>query len=120
MLREMLGGKIHHGTVTDTKLTYAGSLTVDLDLIDRAGMVPYQKIQLVNSNNANRLETYLIPGERGKKEIIVNGAAARLAYVGDTVIIIAYVMVDEQELQSLKPKVIILGEGNQIVEELAS
>lgn len=115
MLREMLLGKIHHGTVTDTKLSYAGSLTVDLDLIDQAGLLPYQKIQLVNSNNGNRLETYLIPGERGKKEIIVNGAAARLAYKGDTVIIIAYVMVDDEEARALKPKVLILGDNNEVI-----
>ncbi len=118
MLREMLQAKLHHATVTDTQLTYAGSLTIDMDLVDRAGMIPYQKIQMVNSNNGHRLETYIIPGERGKREIVVNGAAARLAQIGDTVIIIAYAIMDADEIAAHKPKVLILGERNEVLEEL--
>ena len=118
MLREMLQSKLHHATVTDTRLTYAGSLTIDMDLVDRAKMLPYQKIQMVNSNNGHRLETYIIPGERGSREIIVNGAAARLAEIGDTVIIIAYAHMDEEEIASHKPTVLVLGDGNQVLEEL--
>ena len=88
MLREMFQAKIHHATVTECRLGYQGSLTVDIELIERAGMLVHQKIQVLNINNGYRLETYLIPGERGKREIIINGAAARHAQVGDQVIVI--------------------------------
>ncbi len=118
MLREMLQAKLHHATVTDTHLTYAGSLTIDMDLVDRCGMLPYQKIQVVNSNNGHRLETYIIPGERGSGEIVVNGAAARLAQPGDTIIIIAYAIMSEEEIANHKAKVLVLGENNQVIEEL--
>ena len=77
MLREMLQSKLHHATVTDCRLSYSGSLTLDMDLVDRAGMLPYQKVQLLNSSNGNRLETYIIPGKRGSGEVVVNGQAIR-------------------------------------------
>jgi aspartate 1-decarboxylase len=118
MLREMLQSKLHHATVTDCRLGYAGSLTIDMDLVDRAGMLPYQKIQLLNSCNGPRLETYIIPGTRGSGEIIVNGAAARLAQPGDTVIVIAYVMLTPEEIEAHKPTVLVLGEGNKVLEQL--
>ena len=111
---EMLQAKLHRGMVTDTALEYPGSLTVDIALIEAAGMLVHQKIQLVNCNNGSRLETYLIPGERGKGEIIVNGAAARLAQTGDRVIIIAYATYDPAELDNHHPKVLVLNEHNQI------
>ena len=87
MLRELLQGKLHHATVTDCRIDYPGSLTVDLDLIERSGLLVHQRIQLLNCHNGYRLETYLIAGERGKGQIIVNGAAARHAQRGDIVII---------------------------------
>lgn len=118
MLREMLQAKLHHGTVTETRLNYAGSLTIDMDLVDRAGMLPYQKVQLLNSSNGHRLETYIIPGERGSGEIIVNGAAARLAQAGDIVIIIAYAIMTPEEIDGFKPKVLVLGEANKVIEDL--
>ena len=119
MWREMLQAKIHRATVTDCRLTYAGSLTVDRDLMDKVGMIPHQKVQVVNCNNGSRLETYLIEGERGQGDIIVNGAAARLAQPGDRIIIIAYATYTEDELSDgHKPKVIVLDERNGVEAEL--
>ena len=115
MLREMMIGKLHRGAVTGCELEYPGSLTVDIELIERAGMLVNQRIQLLNSNNGYRLETYLIPGERGKRQIIVNGAAARHAQLGDRVIIVAYGLCSEADIATLTPKVIALDERNQIV-----
>lgn len=115
MLREMFQAKIHHATVTECRLGYQGSLTVDIELIERAGMLVNQKIQVLNINNGYRLETYLISGERGKREIIINGAAARHAQVGDQVIVIAYALMDDQEVKTHTPKVILLGEGNRVI-----
>ena len=117
MMREMLQGKIHRACITACELDYPGSLTVDIELIERAGLRAHQKIQVVNVNNGNRLETYLIPGERGLRHIIVNGAAARLAYPGDRIIIIAYALFTEDELDRYRPKVVVLDERNQIVAE---
>lgn len=115
MMLEMLIGKLHNGIVTDCRITYSGSLTVDIELIERAGMRVHQKIQLLNISNGNRLETYLIPGERGKRELIVNGAAARLAQKGDRVIVAAYALLNEQELVNHQPKVLVLDEHNRVV-----
>jgi aspartate 1-decarboxylase len=116
MLIEMLQGKIHRGAVTECRLDYEGSLTVDIDFIEQAGLRVHQKIQLLNLNNAQRIETYLIEGQRGKREIIVNGAAARLFYKGDRVIIVGYAHYETQELKNHKPKVVVLNEQNQIIE----
>lgn len=115
MLREMLIGKLHRGAVTTCRIDYEGSLTVDLDLIEAAGMLVHQKIQVLDINNGQRIETYLIPGERGKREIQVNGAAARLFYKGDRVIVCAYGLLDEAECATLKPQVVLLDETNRIV-----
>lgn len=114
MLRHMMTAKLHRGVVTGTALEYPGSLTVDLDLIERAGMLVHEKIQVLNCNNGYRLETYLIPGERGKGEIIVNGAAARHACPGDRVIVITYGLCTEEEARALKPVVLLLDERNQV------
>jgi aspartate 1-decarboxylase len=116
MLREMFQAKIHRGTVTACRLGYEGSLTVDVELIERAGMLVNQKIQVLNINNGERLETYLIAGERGKREIIVNGPAARLAQAGDRVVVIAYASLNEEEVLRHKPVVVVLDERNQVVE----
>lgn len=117
MLREMLQAKLHQACVTGTFLTYPGSLTVDEDLIERAGMRVNQKVQVVNINNGYRLETYLIPGKRGEREIIVNGAAARHAEVGDRVIIIAYAHYNDSELDGYHPTVLVLDQANQVVDQ---
>ena len=115
MLREMLIGKLHRGTITECRLDYEGSLTVDEDLIDAAGMLVHQKIQVLDIMNGERIETYLIPGARGQREIKVNGAAARLFYKGDRVIVCAYGLLDESEVRKLKPKVVLLDESNRIM-----
>lgn len=115
MLRHMMTAKLHRGAVTGTALDYPGSLTVDLALIEQAGMLVHEKIQVLNCSNGYRLETYLIPGERGKGEIVVNGAAARHACVGDRLIIITYGLCTEEEARALAPTVLLLDERNQVV-----
>lgn len=116
MMREMLQGKLHRGVVTDTRLDYPGSLTVDPVLYERAGMREFQKIQLLNITNGNRLETYLINGRKGKRELIVNGAAARLALKGDRIIVAGFAMMTEDEAKGHKPKVVVLDEKNQVID----
>jgi aspartate 1-decarboxylase len=107
-------GKIHRAIVTEAELHYEGSLTVDQDLMDLAGMRPYEQVSVVNVNNGARFETYLIVGERGSGTICLNGAAARLGMKGDKVIIITYGQVEESELPSdYKPKVVFVDETNR-------
>jgi aspartate 1-decarboxylase len=115
MLREMLQGKLHHASVTDCRIDYPGSLTVDLDLIEGCGLLVHQKIQLLNCHNGYRLETYLIAGERGKGQIIVNGAAARHAQKGDVVIIAGFALYDAREIVGHEPKVLVLNNLNQVI-----
>ena len=113
----MLYSKLHRATVTQANLHYVGSITIDQDLIDAANMRVGQKIDIVNVNNGERFSTYIIPGERGKKDICLNGAAARKVHVGDKVIIIAYASMSEQEADEYKPKVVILEDDNSIAQE---
>jgi aspartate 1-decarboxylase len=110
----MMNGKIHRATVTEANLNYVGSITIDEDIIDAVGMAANEKVQIVNNNNGARLETYIIPGKRGSGVICLNGAAARLVQVGDTVIIISYALIPEEKVTSHKPKVAIMDENNQI------
>jgi aspartate 1-decarboxylase len=117
MLIEMLQGKIHRAAVTDCRIDYEGSLTVDPELIDACGLRPYQKIQLLNINNGQRIETYLIEGHRGERELIVNGAAARLFHKGDRVIVAGYALLDPKELTGHKPQVVVLDEHNRVVDQ---
>ena len=114
MFRTMLGGKIHRATVTEANLNYVGSLTVDQDLLDAAGMCVNEKVAIVNNNNGERLETYTIPGERGSGVVCLNGAAARLVQKGDIVIIMSYVMLSEPEIAAHEPKVVLVDENNKI------
>lgn len=116
MFRHMMNGKIHRATVTEANLNYVGSITIDEDLLDAVGMVPNEKVQIVNNNNGARLETYIIPGERGSGVVCLNGAAARLVQPGDIVIIISYALVAEDKVPYHKPKVAIMGELNRIKE----
>ena len=112
MLYNMFHGKIHRATVTQANLEYMGSITIDEDLLEMAGILPGERVQVVNNNNGERLETYTIAGKRGSGVICLNGAAARRAQVGDTVIIIAYAMMDKAEAESLVPKVVMVDERN--------
>jgi aspartate 1-decarboxylase len=118
MFRHMMNGKIHRATVTEANLNYVGSITIDEDLLDAVGMVANEKVQIVNNNNGARLETYIIPGERGSGVICLNGAAARLVQKGDIVIIISYCLVSEEIVLSHQPKVAIMDEHNRIKELL--
>lgn len=115
MIYTMMHGKIHRATVTEANLNYVGSITIDEDLLDAAGILPSEKVQIVNNNNGARLETYTIPGKRGSGVICLNGAAARCALEGDIVIIIAYAQMDEKEAKALEPKVVLVDKQNHIV-----
>lgn len=112
---EMLKGKIHRANVTQAELNYVGSITVDEDLLDAAGILEYEKVQVVDIDNGNRLETYTIAGERGSGVVCLNGAAARCASVGDKVIIMAYCSLDAKEAKSHKPNVVFVNEKNEAI-----
>ncbi|OFN81281.1 aspartate 1-decarboxylase [Neisseria sp. HMSC064E01] len=114
MFRTMLGGKIHRATVTEADLNYVGSITIDQDLLDAAGILVNEKVAIVNNNNGERFETYTIPGERGSGVVCLNGAAARLVQKGDIVIIMSYVMLSEPEIATHEPKVVLVDEHNKI------
>lgn len=114
----MMNGKIHRARVTEANLNYVGSITIDSDIIEAVGMVPNEKVQIVNNNNGARFETYIIPGTRGSGVVCLNGAAARLVQEGDVVIIISYALVAEEKVATHVPKVAIMDEQNQIVELL--
>jgi len=115
MLRMMHKSKIHRATVTDANLNYVGSITIDEELMEAANILPNERVQVVNNNNGERLETYVIAGKRGSGVICLNGAAARKAQRGDAVIIISYALMDESEARELSPKVVLVNEDNQIV-----
>lgn len=114
MLRMMLNSKIHRATVTEADLNYVGSITIDQDLLDAVGMLPNEKVHVVNNNNGARFETYIIAGKRGSGVICVNGAAARLVQRGDIVIILSYVYMMNDEAKSHKPTVAIMNEDNSV------
>ncbi len=114
MFITLMKSKIHRAKITEANLEYVGSITIDKALMDAAGIVENEKVQIVNNNNGNRLETYVIPGETNSGVICLNGAAARLVYPGDTVIIIAYGMFDCSEASNFKPKVIFVDDNNRI------
>lgn len=116
MLRMMLNSKIHRATVTEADLNYVGSITIDQDLLDAVGMLPNEKVHIVNNNNGARFETYIIAGERGSGVICVNGAAARLVQRGDIVIILSYGYVMDKDARSHKPTVAIMEADNSIKE----
>ncbi len=111
-----LKSKIHSATITEANLHYMGSITIDEALLDAAHILPNEKVQVVNNNNGNRLETYVIKGERNSGIICLNGAAARMAQPGDKVIIITYAMMTEEEFQTFTPTVIIVDDNNRIHE----
>ena len=111
---EVLKSKLHCVTVTEANLNYMGSITIDEDLMDEAGMIPGEKVQIVDNNNGERFETYIIKGARGSGCICLNGAAARKVQVGDTCIIIAYALLDFEEAKTFQPKVVFPKEGNKL------
>ncbi len=115
MLIEVLKSKIHRVKVTQAELHYVGSITIDEDLLDAAEMFANQKVQIVNINNGERLETYIIKGKRGSGEVCLNGPAARKVQVGDVIIIIAYGLLEEAAARTYTPKVIFPDENNRPV-----
>lgn len=112
----MCRAKLHDATVTQTELHYEGSITIDRNLLDASGMYLYEQVQVVNQNNGLRFTTYIIPGERDTGEVCLNGPAARLAEVGDPILIIAYSLVPESEASAYRPTIVVLGPQNQIRE----
>lgn len=113
---DMLYSKIHRAVVSDANLNYVGSITIDEELMDAAKLRVGQKVEIVDINNGERFSTYVIKGKRGNKDMCLNGAAARKVQIGDKIIVIAYVNLDESELDGFKPAVVLVDEGNNIVE----
>jgi len=112
----MLKSKIHRATVTEANLNYVGSITIDRNLLKASGLIEYEKVQIVDINNGNRLETYIIGGKENSGVICLNGAAARLVNEGDKIIIMAYAQMDEKEAKSYKPTVVFVNDNNNIKE----
>ncbi len=111
----MLRSKIHRATVIDANLSYEGSITIDEELIEAAGILPYEQVMVSNLNNGERFETYVIPGPRGSGQVCLNGPTARKAVVGDKIVIFCYEYYNEEELKTFKPRIIIVDEKNKIV-----
>jgi aspartate 1-decarboxylase len=115
MQRTMLKAKIHRATVTASDLHYIGSITIDPDLLEAAEILEYEQVAVVDVDNGARFETYTIAGDRGSREIKVNGAAARLVHHGDTVIVIAYAQYDEAELADYRPRIVHVNAENEVL-----
>ncbi len=118
MFRTMMKGKIHRAVVTEANLNYVGSITIDEELMEKADILPNEKVQVVDNNNGARLETYVIPGAKGSGIVCLNGAAARLVQVGDEVIIISYGIFDDAEAHLHQPKIVLVDEQNRPTEML--
>lgn len=110
----MLKAKIHRVIVTQAELDYVGSITVDMDLLEQAGILEYEKVQIVDVNNGSRFETYTIAGERGSGVMCLNGAAARMVQTGDKIILMAYAQVTPEEASELRPTVLFVDEKNKV------
>ena len=110
----MLKAKIHRATVTQAELDYVGSITVDMDLLEQAGILEYEKVQIVDVNNGSRFETYTIAGERGSGVMCLNGAAARMVQTGDKIILMAFAQVTPEEASELRPTVLFVDEKNKV------
>ena len=115
MMLIIMKSKIHRATITETHLEYEGSITIDEELLEKAGMLVNERVQVVNLNNGTRLETYIIKGKRGSKTICLNGPAARLGEPGDKIIIIAYALMDQKEAEKHEPKVVKVDENNNVI-----
>jgi len=114
MLRSFCYAKIHGATVTEANLQYTGSITIDKVLLEEAGILPHERLQIVNLHNGSRVETYVIPGKENSGTICMNGAAARWAAVGDKVLIIAYGLCEPKEGRTIKPKIVFVNDKNKI------
>ena len=116
MFRTMFKSKIHRATVTQANLNYMGSITIDSLLMEAADILPNEKVQVVNNNNGARFETYVIEGPKGSGTICLNGAAARLVQQGDSVILITYAVMSNEECRNYQPTLVFVDENNRIVE----
>jgi aspartate 1-decarboxylase len=115
MIIEVLKSKIHRVKVTQAELNYVGSITIDADLIEAANIIPNEKVQIVNNNNGARFETYVIKGERGSGTVCLNGAAARLAQVGDIIIIMSYAWMEMEEAKKYEPLLVFPDVNNKLI-----
>ncbi len=114
MFIECLKSKIAYATVTETELFYEGSITIDEDLLDEAGIIPGEKVEVLNINNGNRFTTYAIAGKRASGQVCLNGPAARMGIVGDQVIVLSYAILSPEEAKEFKAKIVRLQDGNKI------
>lgn len=114
MFRTMCKSKLHNLSVTDTQLSYKGSITIDKELLEKADIFPYEKVQVLNINNGERFETYVIAAGRKSGIVCLNGPAARLGQIKDKLLVISYVLIDEKDLKNYKPKIIFVNEKNKI------
>ncbi|MBN2104397.1 aspartate 1-decarboxylase [bacterium] len=117
MLLEILKSKIHRATVTEANINYIGSITIDESIMESVGLHEFEKVHVFNINNGTRAETYVIKGNRGKRDIILNGALARLAQVGDRIIIVSFGLVNETDIKLHQTKMVVLDEYNNIVQQ---
>ena len=118
MLRSMLKSKIHQATVTEANLLYEGSITIDSSLMRAADLLPGEKVHIVNLNNGSRIETYCVEGDPGSGTVCMNGAAARWAQVGDSVIILSYAQMEDREARTQRPRIVFVDRSNRIREPL--
>ena len=119
MFRQIMKSKVHQATVTEANLQYEGSITLDEELMKAANILTGEKVQVVNLNNGSRIETYCIPGKSGSGTLCMNGGAARYAQVGDTVLVIAYGLVTDEEAAKLRPNVVFVDRSNKIRKKAA-
>ena len=119
MLVKVLKSKLHRARVTDTKLHYSGSIAVDPELMDAVGLVPYEAVFVADLNNGNRLETYVVPGKPGSREVIIMGAAANLIHPKDIVIIFSFALLTQDQFAEHKPSVVALDENNNIEKRIS-
>ncbi len=115
MLRQFLNSKIHRATVTDANLNYVGSITIDEDFLDKANILEWEKVEILNINNGERFQTYALKGKRGSKCFCLNGAAARKAQIGDKIIVVTYADLTPEEIKVHKPTIVQVGENNEII-----
>jgi aspartate 1-decarboxylase len=118
VLITLMKSKIHRATVTEANLNYVGSITIDQDLMEAAGILQHEKVQIVNNNNGKRFETYVINGNRGSGIVCLNGAAARLVHPGDIIIIISYAMFQTEEAKQYVPNIVFVDDDNRVLEVL--
>lgn len=115
MLLEFLYSKIHRATVTDANLNYVGSITIDENILDKANLSEGQKVDILNINNGERFQTYILAGKRGNKDFCLNGAAARKAQIGDKIIICSYAQMTPEEAKTFKPTIVQIDDNNNVI-----